>query len=190
MDNVEQTIASQYANSPIITSLIESMNAAIDPSKDIDNFYIWVWDVATAQGFGLDIWGRIVGVSRTLQTTPATVLDDLDYRSLIMLKALSNISAATSPSINTLLLNWLGNVRAYVSDLGNMEMLLQFEFELTPIQLAILQHSGIFPRPTGVGCWAVSTSYPVFGFKEMGTAWITPFDQEPFLATGQPFSVA
>lgn len=169
MDNVEQTIASQYATSPIITSLIESMNAAIDPSGDIENFYIWVWDVATAQGFGLDVWGRIVGVSRTLLTSPATVLDDFDYRSLILLKALSNISTSTSHSINSLLLNWLGNVRAYVSDLGNMEMLLNFEFLLSPVQIAIIQHAGIFPRPTGVGLWVQTHTYPLMTFKQFGS---------------------
>lgn len=169
MDNVEQTIQRQYLNSPIITSLIDSMNAAIDPSADIDNFYIWVWDVATAQGFGLDIWGRIVGVSRTLLTTPATVLDDSDYRSLILLKALGNISASNSYSINTVLLNWLGNVRAYVNDLGNMEMLLNFEFLLTPVQLAILQYAGIFPLPAAVGCWIQTHTYPVMTFKEFGS---------------------
>ncbi len=169
MDNVENTIASQYATSPIITSLIDSMNAAIDPSRDIDNFYIWVWDVATAQGFGLDIWGRIVGVSRTLLTIPVTVLNDSDYRTLILLKALGNISASTSYSINSVLLNWLGNVRAYVNDLGNMEMLLNFEFLLTPTQLAILQYAGIFPLPTAVGCWIQSHTYPIMTFKEFGS---------------------
>ncbi len=170
MQNVMQTCASQYANSPIITSLIESMNAAIDPSGDIDNFYNWVWDVGTARGVFLDnVWGRIVGVSRTLLTTPATVLDDFDYRTLIMLKALSNISSSSSPAINGLLLNWLGNVRAYVNDLGNMEMLLNFEFLLTPVQLAILQHSGIFPRPSGVGCWIQTHTYPIMTFKEFGS---------------------
>lgn len=178
MKNVEQTIIRQFANSPIITALIDSMNAAIDPGPDIDNFYIWVWDVATAQGVFLDIWGRIVGVSRTLLTTPATVLDDFDYRSLIMLKALSNISASTSPSINGLLLNWLGNVRAYVNDLGNMEMLLNFEFLLTPVQLAILQHAGIFPRPAGVGCWIQTHTYPLMTFKEFGS-FASPMSYAP-----------
>lgn len=71
MINVEQTIISQYANSPIIVQLIQGINKYIDPRADIDNFYNTVWNVDTAQGFGLDIWGRIVGVSRLLQI-PAT----------------------------------------------------------------------------------------------------------------------
>lgn len=67
MINVEQTIISQYANSPILVQLIQGINQYIDPRADIDNFYNTVWNVDTAQGFGLDIWGRIVGVSRLLQ---------------------------------------------------------------------------------------------------------------------------
>lgn len=187
MDNVEQTVARQYLNSPIIMSLIDSMNAAIDPSGDIDNFLIWIWQVSTARGFGLDIWGRIVGVSRTLLTSPATVLDDNDYRSLILLKALSNISASTPYSMNSLLLNWLGNVRAYVNNLGNMEMLLNFEFLLTPVQLAILQYAGILPLPTAVGCWIQTHTYPVMTFKEFGSL-ASPMSHAPM--SGGLFSAA
>ena len=66
MINVEQTIISQYANSPTITQLIKNINSYIDPRSDIENFFNFVWNVDTAQGFGLDIWGRIVGVDRYL----------------------------------------------------------------------------------------------------------------------------
>ena len=66
MNNVEQTIISQYGNSATITQLIQNMNQYIDPSADINNFYSNVWDITQAQGFGLDIWGRIVNISRSL----------------------------------------------------------------------------------------------------------------------------
>jgi hypothetical protein len=69
MQNVSQTYLSQYANSPILTALIESLNDAIDPSVDIDAFYNNVWNIDTATGYGLDVWGRIVGISRYLQVS-------------------------------------------------------------------------------------------------------------------------
>lgn len=69
--NVEETIISQYGTSATITQLVRNMDGYINPSADIDAFYDYVWNVATAQGFGLDIWGRIVGVSRSL-IIPAT----------------------------------------------------------------------------------------------------------------------
>lgn len=191
MNDPSITIISQYANSPALTGMIDSFNAAVDTTDDLANFYAWVWNVSTAQGFGLDIWGRIVGVTRTIQTSPPTVLTDTQFRSLILLKALANISIATSKSINTLLTNWMtGRGVCFVSDLGQMEILYQFAFALEPFEVQIITQSGIFLRPAGVGGWMVNTVYPVFGFKEMGTAWAAPFDQQPFIPAGQPAGVS
>lgn len=63
-----QTLLSQYVDSPTINSLLSSYNDAVEPSVDILNFYDNIWNVATAVGNGLDIWGNIVGVSRLLNT--------------------------------------------------------------------------------------------------------------------------
>jgi hypothetical protein len=67
MQNWDQTLLSQYASSPTIVSLLESFNDAIDPSADLTAFYNNIWNVSTAVGSGLDIWGAIVGVSRYLE---------------------------------------------------------------------------------------------------------------------------
>jgi hypothetical protein len=74
MQNVQQTIISQYANSPNLTALINYFNAEIDPSANIAAFLNNIWNVATATGYGLDVWGRIVGVSRVLQVGTLTYL--------------------------------------------------------------------------------------------------------------------
>lgn len=66
MLNVEKTIVSQYGNSATISQLIQNMNGYLDPRADFDNFFNFVWNVDTAQGFGLDVWGRIVNISRAL----------------------------------------------------------------------------------------------------------------------------
>ena len=72
MINIQDTIASQYANSPIILSIIDTINDAIDPRFTIDDFYTILWNLRTATGWGLDIWGRIVGVNRTVQMLDPT----------------------------------------------------------------------------------------------------------------------
>lgn len=69
MLDVKRTIISQYGQSPTIRQLIEDMNDYIDPGVDMAAFYRLVWNVDTAVGFGLDIWGRIVGVGRRLRIT-------------------------------------------------------------------------------------------------------------------------
>ncbi len=67
MEQVQRTIISQYSSAPTIRRLIEDMNEAIDPAVNLADFYDWCWNVDTAVGAGLDIWGSIVGVQRLLK---------------------------------------------------------------------------------------------------------------------------
>ncbi|HJR11534.1 MAG TPA: DUF2612 domain-containing protein [Rhodanobacteraceae bacterium] len=127
------TFLSQYATSPILTGLIQAANAAIDPWADFDAFMANVWDVYTAVGFGLDTWGRIVNIPRTINIPVSNdffgfdealpdaepfnqapfyngpqggtlyTLTDDAYRVLILTKALANISSFTAQSMNALL---------------------------------------------------------------------------------------
>ena len=69
-----QTLLSQYCASPTIKALLQSFNDAVDPTDDIANFYNNIWNVATAVGNGLDIWGKIVGVSRYLTSSASNYL--------------------------------------------------------------------------------------------------------------------
>lgn len=68
----EATIISQFANSPTLNLWIESLADNIDPTTNFDAFYNFVWNIDTAKGHGLDVWGRILGVGRTLEIGAAT----------------------------------------------------------------------------------------------------------------------
>jgi hypothetical protein len=61
------TIVSQYANSPKLTAMIQNFQDAIDQTKNLDAFFDLIWNVDTAVGYGLDVWGRIVAVNRVLK---------------------------------------------------------------------------------------------------------------------------
>ena len=63
----KQTVISQYADSVRIVSLIESWFQCIDQTQNFDAFFDNIWNVLTAKGYGLDIWGAIVGVNRNIQ---------------------------------------------------------------------------------------------------------------------------
>jgi hypothetical protein len=65
--NYWDTIASQYANSTILTTIIKNINSYIDPTFNLEQFFDYIWNIDTAQGYGLDVWGRIVGVNRSLR---------------------------------------------------------------------------------------------------------------------------
>ncbi len=61
------TIINEYSNSPILTSIITSFAAAADQTVNFQSFYDNIWNIDTAIGYGLDLWGRIVGVNRVIQ---------------------------------------------------------------------------------------------------------------------------
>ena len=210
MENVGQTIISQYANSATLVQLINNLNAYLDPGPLFDEFYAKVWDIDTAEGHGLDIWGRIVGVSRELNVvqtvehfgfnggvgspfnqapfwtgTPATsayTLADDAYRTLIMVKAFANIAATVPPVLNALLQQlFSGRGRCYVSSTGNMAMRYTFEFYLLPFEIALLTQSGALPQPTGVAVTLLQAPQGgTFGFQEAGDA--EPFGYGTFLS--------
>lgn len=81
MKDFERTIISQFANSPTLVQLVQNMNSYIDPKVNFDAFVDFVWNVDTAQGFGLDVWGKIVGVSRLLQIPGADPIVGFDNAS-------------------------------------------------------------------------------------------------------------
>ncbi len=184
---LEQTIISQYANSPTLDQMILNMNAYIDPRTDFDAFYNFVWNIKTAQKWGLDIWGRIVNVGRVLKipasppqigfnngpgvpfnqapfnggvaSTQSFSLTDDAYRILILTKALANISEGSIHSINQLLQNLFpGRGRCYVQDTGSMTLRYVFEFVLQPFEQAIVLNSGALPRPAGVQAFAMQVN--------------------------------
>lgn len=207
--DVWETVQSQYANSPIITTLLENFAENIDPTANFVAFFDLIMNVDTAIGYGLDVWGRIVGVNRVIlivtplpyfgfeeseeavgfnqapfysgqSTTTSFTLTDEAYRLLILVKAFANISQCSIPMLNKMLLTlfphrgncyvtegakegpWFGFEEAtdatgfnqapfYAGQaIVRMVMTYTFDFALAPVELAIVQSSGVLPKPTGV----------------------------------------
>ena len=171
------SIISQYANSPILYQLIQNLSTYLDQTGNIDNLYDMMFNIDTAQGFGLDIIGRIVGVTRVLPISSGTyfgfeeagasgfgqnplyggssltqnvALSDDAFRLLILMKAYANICDNSIPSINQLLLQLFpGRGVCYVADNENMSLTYNFQFALTPVEVSIITNSGVLPRPSG-----------------------------------------
>lgn len=183
------TVASQYKNSPTLMQLIDNFRQYIDPSQNFEDFYNLVWNVDTAQGFGLDILGRIVGVSRQLNVPaiyPVLVapglrsLTDDQFRQLILAKALTNISGSSAADINAALrLLFAGRGNASVVDNLDMSIRYRFMFALGGVEFAIMAQSGAVPKPAAVST-TISTIQPYFGFSEPGS-WST-FGEATFAA--------
>ena len=126
----QEPIQSQYAASPRMQALFQAMAKRIDPKADIVLFYQKIFDPDTAEGVGLDIWGRIVGATREIAINNTdffgfalSLLDPMNvspfyndagasgeyrmadnaYREMIFYKAMANISGETMREINALL---------------------------------------------------------------------------------------
>lgn len=210
MQNLNSTILAQYANSPTLLGVINNWNLALDPNSNIDNFYNNVWNIESATGYGLQVWGRIVGAGNTL-SIPGTqlnfgfkegsgqpfgqqsfffgqensgtyTLSDPAFRALILAKALTNISNTTNNTYNTLLMNlFSGRGNAYVSNSANMVATLVFEFYLQPYEVSIIKYSGAIQPPTGVNFnIMVVPRLTTFGFAETKSPSAIGFNQGNF----------
>lgn len=63
----EDTILTQYSASNRILSIIDTFNQAVSLADFTDEFILRVWDITTCETFGLDMWGKVVGVSRYIR---------------------------------------------------------------------------------------------------------------------------
>ena len=63
--DIAETIQSQYATSRRMTQVINAFWQAINPKSDIDLLYKKLVNPRTAEGVGLDVWGRIVAIGRS-----------------------------------------------------------------------------------------------------------------------------
>lgn len=64
-----KTVMKQFSNSATLLQLLADFDQWCDLTKFSSDFLSNVWDITQAKGFGLDIWGRILGQSRYLQVT-------------------------------------------------------------------------------------------------------------------------
>jgi hypothetical protein len=185
MIDYQQTVISQYAQSPSLNALLGAVNAWLDPAPLIDDFIFNVWDLDTATGYGLDVWGRIVGVGRVfliggsryfgfnqqsnLEVDPFNtspfyggqqlnnnfILSDDGFRVLIRAKALSNICDGSIPGINKVLLTLFAG-RGNAYVTNGRNMTMTYTFTFTPTPVEVAIISQSGILPQPVGV-AVST---------------------------------
>jgi len=185
-----KTIASQYANSPTLVTLVDAFAQQVLPTANFANFLSYIWNLDTAQGFGLDILGRIVGLNRQVTDVPDiygmppvtdglyTMTDD-QYRRALTVQVLHNISNGSAKDINAqmrIMSNGRGN--AFVQKVGTMSIKFKFYYAPMPYEYALVQTGKFLMAPTGVEFNNSFTINNWFGFAE-AESW-QPFDQGVF----------
>ena len=205
-DLITTKLISQYANSEKILRLANGIRSMFSNAKLISDWYKIVYNIKTAKGFGLDIWGKILNQSRNfIYTNPNTGVqtnyylkgaltvdgtyisaDEVEetYRKVLFMKAISLITNATEKSLNELLQFYFEGRRVYVVQYDTMKLRYVFEVVVNKLEKSIFQ-SDLLPKPTGVGAtfqYMPKNNY--FGFyvhsRPQNDQYWTPFDNKPF----------
>ena len=195
---------SQYANSPKFLGLYDNICGLFNNARTLEDWFNIVFNLKTASGYGLDVWGVFLNQDRQFsyvengvtqyiylggeqtiggETYSAEYMEEM-YRMVLFLKALCCITNCTLASLNNLLQSYF-NKRVYVINYGTMEIRYVFEFYVSNLEKAIFT-TEFLPRPTGV--LANFEYIPLggyFGFFVNGIANPTdqpyaPFDNKPF----------
>lgn len=171
----------QYNNAPAINSLVD----AKQEWYDINQTQFWldwvknVLDITTANDYGLAVWGSLLRIPRNYMVNGVnTSLTTNQYRKVILARLRLLRMRGTVPEINKLLKFLFGEYgKAYVVDNYNMTMTYRFDFNLSALQLEVLQTITLLPRPAGVQIQLVALDNNVFGFDGSNGQ---PFDQGRF----------
>lgn len=200
------TVQSQYSASPRILFLAEYYWSMLDPTESINLMLKKMIDPVTAEGSGLDAWGRIVGIKRALVPTvgeylafdPADLNNELGdsfnnapwnpllasgmapdavYRMYVFVKAMLNIGNGSLADLNRYFSLLYENSGITVLHVGTMMLrVMDFGGRLTSADMLALK--SLDWVPLGVG-WQLWQGEPdCFGFAGSG---LKPFDQAPFI---------
>ena len=201
------TVQSQYSASPRILALAGMYWDMLNPGSEIQTMLDDMLNPSTARGYGLDVWGRIVGIKRatvpvsgeylafdpdpltnpqgnTWNNAPFNPLpaqglaSDPVFRVYVFVKAMMNIGNASLADINKYFSLMFPNSGIQVIHAGTM-IIRVLDYDAVLTDAAIMALRSIDWVPAGVG-WQVWQGEPdCFGF--LGSE-LQPFDQAPFIA--------
>lgn len=201
------TVQSQYSASPRILALAGMYWDMLNPGSEIQTMLDDMLNPSTARGYGLDVWGRIVGIKRATvpvsgeylafdpdpmsnplgdswnnapfnPLTPQGLATDTVFRVYVMVKAMMNIGNGSLADINKYFSLMFPDSGIQVIHAGTM-IIRVLDYDAVLTDAAIMALRSIDWVPAGVG-WQVWQGEPdCFGF--LGSE-LQPFDQAPFIS--------
>ena len=174
--DILRVIQSQYAGSPRLKAMTVTCWSLLNPEDAIRLMYEHMIDPWTADGAGLDVWGRIVAISRRIYVSgESVILDDNTYRMYIFIKALFNLTNSSLYSINYLC-SLLLSSGVKVLHVNTMVLRVLVTEVVNP--QALQAFINLRWSPTGVGVQIYYATGKVFGFRGSG---LHPFNQANFI---------
>jgi len=176
MSNLK-TLSTFFNRNFSLTRLANALAAEFNAQYILDDIHTHFYDIETADGYWLDVWGRIVAMPRSVSLpstdyfgfygTPFTpfnhapfyggipdlnnvTMDDTIYRKAIKAKALANRSGRAIPDINAVLALFL-DATCYALDGYDMSITLSIAPSWAgSTELAVIMSDVLGLRPAGV----------------------------------------
>ena len=194
--NLMRAILWQYDNAEALKRIIRGEHEFINRvnCQFWNDFYRDVFNLPTANEFGLAIWSRILDIPLQLEVQPqpdkiawgfgpfrknfnngnfavtqASVigLTVQQKRTILQMRAFNLMMKPTVPNINLMLSRlFAAEGRAWVIDNHNMTMNYFFEFEIPSWLQIALDSFDVLPSPAGVKIVIESINRPAWGFGE------------------------
>lgn len=165
-----QALIWQYDNAPRLQKLLQHKQDWYNEN----NTQFWtdwlknVFNITTANDFGLTVWGKLLRVERTYTVDGQPYsLDTEQYRLLLKGRLLFLSMNGSVPEINNYLHLIFGERgRVYIIDNQDMTIRYVLEFQPTPSERVVLLNTSVLPRPAGVG-YKINVIQPkqTFGFR-------------------------
>lgn len=169
-------IQNQYQGTNIETllnGLADLYNKLI--TQPVQEFYNNIYNLETAAGIGLDIWGEKLNFPRTIKFIDADTgvetsktLDDNEYRLILKVLSLKFYTKMTVPGINKTLKELFSfyDVQAYTVDNQDMTYVnYVFLWEMPEYLKQAFNNYDLLPHPLAVGTRYREAFYQIFGFK-------------------------
>lgn len=160
----------QYNKADKLKALVQKCQDEFEGNiKDFwDNFYTNIFNLDTANSFGLVVWGILLGIERPSYTSGGVTQpysDDM-YRLLLKSRSLLQKTDGTMHSLNQYLAFIFPNKPVFALDNLDMSIRIVFYYTPTPDELQVLSNPDFLPRPSGVKIEIqVIDPEDIFGFE-------------------------
>jgi hypothetical protein len=172
----------QYDNAVNLKGILDNNDnfVTVNVSNFWSDFFTNVFNIKTANTFGLEIWGEILGVARPsyVSNGETIVFNDDMYRKLLLGRMLKFNSNGSVKDINDYLQFIFNDKLVFAVDNYNMSMKVLLYYNASDEDLAIINSAGFLPLPVGVKVtYSVVPPEETFGFYGSG---LTGFDTGTF----------
>lgn len=193
--NLLQALLWQYNEATNLQALLEAKNDwyVSNQTEFWTDWYADVFNLETANQFGLHVWSIILGLPLYVNLPPypdkptwGFADDDVNFdngnftdangssyplpveiqRIALRLRYAQLISSGTVPEINRALAWIFGDMgNAYLLDYHNMTQAYVFNFPVTFDLAYLFNHFDVLPRPAGVASTWIDNTFEYFGFE-------------------------